>query len=456
MSFSQASASFNMAGSGVARTLERSGATACSIFTSSASRSLAANSTSWIFARSFARASATIFSLASRTALRFWFRWSSFAAPTVIFKRYRLSMLTPLSPFFTATFQIFSKSDFWHWKPISAFAKVVTSAWDKNESLSLSCLLNFFVSSAVLVLAAAFRRASSLATLPVASRVSVLLSRTPMRCSSFANVFFVSCMAAMAAGGWGPVTAKISLMAVPFSTTKSVHFLELAFASWAASVMAFTMPSISLSAFSGASSLFSRGAPSSLIFSVEASAVSRRSVSSSMNSFVKASCSALFFSSASFFSASRFLCSMTMSMHFLACSRPLSASSFTICDCAPHLGNSVESVVCSSCVISSKFSGVASLSFWMTFLTPRVARCSAAFFSISSFCFLACSSRAFCSASRFRRSCSCLCCSTSLRWASSCCFLCISACICCWRACSCRICSCRICSCRCLSAAAWS
>mmetsp|Transcript_97197 Transcript_97197/g.274764 ORF Transcript_97197/g.274764 Transcript_97197/m.274764 type:complete len:217 (+) Transcript_97197:793-1443(+) len=132
------------------------------------------------------------------------------------------------------------------------------------------------------------------------------------------------------------------------------------------------------------------------------SADSTRDSSSLMSPFARSSASMRFFSSASFLSCSLFRCSFSCSMRFRACSTPLSLSSFIRSFCVQQFSSSWLRTSWSSFCNSSKLSGVACLTFWMTLRMASDDFCSKRRFSSMSFFRFTSSSFFLCSSSSLR------------------------------------------------------
>mmetsp|Transcript_36758 Transcript_36758/g.105042 ORF Transcript_36758/g.105042 Transcript_36758/m.105042 type:complete len:226 (+) Transcript_36758:1328-2005(+) len=161
-----------------------------------------------------------------------------------------------------------------------------------------------------------------------------------------------------------------------FTTRNSVHALPEALASTTTSPRAFTTGPDSSGPRSLPSGASRTGAAASFSRSLSFSALPTSSPSSASSLLMVSSCSLCSCSSSCLRDSSLRRISLTPSMRTLACSTCLSASSRIRSACIPHLGSSISSASSISFLISSKSSGVAYLTFPMTFLTTRAEDCS--------------------------------------------------------------------------------
>mmetsp|Transcript_68822 Transcript_68822/g.222410 ORF Transcript_68822/g.222410 Transcript_68822/m.222410 type:complete len:364 (+) Transcript_68822:1720-2811(+) len=239
------------------------------------------------------------------------------------------------------------------------------------------------------------------------------------RSSSAFSLRLVSAASSAAPGSFRIFSCSGSFRSLLLATTKSEQALVRAFASaYAASTAA-----IVSCTFSGDSSRL----PASTCFdasktlALPSSAASTSPSSSFINACLSSSRSFRFFSSSSRFSSALWRCSSSCSMRFLASCTAFSHSSFSACCWLPRFEASCSNAASISCCKPSRFSCVATRTFWMTLLTAIAAFCSMARFSacslfrLASSCisslafsiFLFCSSIFSCCSSRFR------CCSSS-------------------------------------------
>mmetsp|Transcript_14252 Transcript_14252/g.44809 ORF Transcript_14252/g.44809 Transcript_14252/m.44809 type:complete len:294 (-) Transcript_14252:886-1767(-) len=176
----------------------------------------------------------------------------------------------------------------------------------------------------------------------------------------------------------------------PCCRAKSVQALAKALA--ASPALATSRATASTSPTLSLESAASRGAAASASLRTPAAAASTRPASSATRRRARSSSSRCLRSSASRRSCSRRCCSLSCSMRRRACSRPLSLSSVMRWRWLPVFSSSWPSTSRSSAWSSSKHSGVATRTFWMTLRIASVERCSWRRFSSASLRFLASSS----------------------------------------------------------------
>mmetsp|Transcript_73758 Transcript_73758/g.139325 ORF Transcript_73758/g.139325 Transcript_73758/m.139325 type:complete len:333 (-) Transcript_73758:549-1547(-) len=300
---------------------------------------------------------------------------------------WNLSRFTPLSPSSTMCSQMPSMASCGTRKSNSPRAKLSTSLRDSMPSASLSYFSKRSCMSLVASLAAARCTAFAFAPLACLIVLSAMCVQSLIRCSSCAKTCFVSDSGIGWPGtSWPPGTtcaaASASFISGPLARMKSVQAfvicLDVSTASSAAT------DALSTSCTKCEESSCSSGAAITFSFSAWASAASTRSQSSFTRRFTWSSASLRLFSSAILFSSSARFCAVSCSMRFLACSIPLSLSSFIRCTWAPVFVSSSLRTSSNSEHNSAKFSGVASRTFWMTLLIASVDFCSARRFSSSS------------------------------------------------------------------------
>mmetsp|Transcript_69494 Transcript_69494/g.155622 ORF Transcript_69494/g.155622 Transcript_69494/m.155622 type:complete len:435 (-) Transcript_69494:404-1708(-) len=399
------------------------------------------------FSTSAALASATSFSWASRSSLRFWSRSRSRATPTMTFSRWMSLLFTPLAPGLTRTSKIRSSDSEGKVKPHSPLAYCSISFLLSAPSLSLSyflkaarpwsicacaaILFSFFAFSVLTVTMVLFTSALAIVSLCWSrGRVGFFFSSAP---SSFAlsSGFFAGTMV---------LRETVSAARLVVTNSWAALVVSCASASFAVTSLAAVATSSTFLNFSLALNF----SAACLRASAEDSAAATSS-SSSPRSFSATSCASFFFfSSSARFSSIFFFCSCSAATRVLACSKHLVLSSLMAVFWPPQFSSSLSRMMCISASRDSKSSAFAVRNFWKTARMAATARRSS---RICSCCFLICSRRLACSSFCFlAASSACFLCSSCFFRCSSRRFLLFSS---AWRRCSC----CRIISC-CLASAA--